>query len=536
MVGNRQDVSPRTRIVVFLVIAAAAAIATLLLKIFAGFDWGVIYYGLASMLGLALFLALFLGRPTTLNRWLSFAVITLTGAVAAAFMSFGQGMLLGRVLLFGWVPFTLVMLGSVMFVRRRVAPYRVVQITSAVLLNAYIAAYVQNKVLYQGIFKYMPQPILHCYGGPLAVFACPIGSTQQMVGMKLLPWLPLGVFIIIGAVVGRAACAWMCPFGMWQDLLYKVKVGARAKDRRWVSFGVIAFITALIGTALVLFLKLQPLRVFLYAWLPFNLLVLAVAIRGKLELPRRMWLGGFLSAVGLAAVVWFKFEVGYAVAFGFLGLVLLGLTGRWFAAMFAALAGFLLGWLGNPAFHVGPLSKLPLGLALAVAAFVVVLVIDVIAKASLPSNFLKFGVLLLVAGVASYLTAEPWFCKLCPQGTFGAGIPLVLWDPVNALRGLVGWLYWVKIGLLLFFIIASIAIKRPFCRVICPIGAIYSLFNRGSLMHLKMADPGTCSHCGLCRKVCPMDIDPEKSQNQLECIRCGECVSNCPKSCLKFKV
>ncbi len=535
MAGNRFEVSTRTRVLAFAVIAAASALATLLLKFLAGFDWGVLYYGLASMLGLGLFLALFLGRPTTANRWLSFIVISLTGAIAAAFLGIGQGLPLGRVLIFGWVPFTLIMLWSVVFVRRRVAPYRVVQITSAVLLNAYIAAYLQNRILYQGFLKYLPQPILNCYGGPLAVFACPIGSTQQMVGMKLLPWLPLGVFIVIGAVVGRAACAWICPFGMWQDLLYKVKVGAKAGHKRWISVAGIALISALIGAALVLFLKLPYLRVLLYAWLPFNLAVLAVAIKGKLELPRRMWLGGFLTAVGLAAVVWLKFEVGYAVAFGFVAMILFGITGRWFAAAFAAVAGLLIGGLGNPAFHVGPLAGLALGLGLAISALIVVVIIDVIAKVSLPSNFLKFGVLLLVAGVASYFTAEPWFCKLCPQGTFGAGIPLVLWDPVNALRGLVGWLYWVKIGLLLFFIIASIAIKRPFCRIICPIGAIYSLFNKGSLLHLKMADPGACTHCGLCRKVCPMDIEPEESQNQLECIRCGECVSNCPKSCLKFR-
>ena len=533
---NQPEISTRTRVWVFVAIVAASALATLLLKFLAGFDWGVLYYGLASMLGLGLFLALFLGRPTTATRWLSFIVLALTGAIAAAFLGIGQGMPLGRVLFFGWVPFTLIMLGAVVFVRRRVAPYRVVQITSALLLNAYIAAYVQNKILYQGIFKYMPEPILNCYGGPLAVFACPIGSTQQMVGMKLLPWLPLGVFIIIGAVVGRAACAWLCPFGMWQDLLYKIKVGAKAKNKRWISFTAIALITALIGAALVLFLKLLPLRVFLYAWLPFNLLTLAVAIRGKLDLPRRMWVGGFLAALGLAAVVWFKFEVGYAVAFGFLGLVLLGLTGRWFAAGFAAIAGFLLGWLGNPAFHVGPWSKLSLGIGLGVAAFAVVVLLDVIARASLPSNFLKFGVLLFVAGLASYLTAEPWFCKLCPQGTFGAGIPLVLWDPVHALRGLVGWLYWVKIGILLAFIVGAIAIKRPFCRVICPIGAVYSVFNKGSLLHLTFPGKEGCSECGVCRKVCPMDIDPHQNQNQLECIRCNECVSACPKSGLKFKV
>ena len=536
MTRQQEDISTRTRVFVFISISVAAVLSTLLLKFLARFDWGVVYFGLASMLGLGLFLALFLGRPSAANRWLSFVVISLTGAIAAAFLSFGQGMPLVRVLLFGWMPFTLVMLGSVVYARRRVAPFRVVQIASAVLLNAYIAAYVQNKILYQGIFKYMPEPILHCYGGPLAVFACPIGSTQQMVGQKLLPWLPLGVFLIVGAVVGRAACAWICPFGMWQDLLYKVKVGAKAGSKRWASFAVIALVTALIGAALVLFLKLPPLRVFLFAWLPFNLLVLAVAIRGKLDLPRRMWVGGFLAALGLAAVVWFKFEVGYAVASGLIGIVLLGLTGRWFAAAFTAIAGFLLGWLGNPTFHVGPLSRLPLGLALAVAAFIVVLVIDVLAKASLPSNFLKFGVLLFVAGLASYLTAEPWFCKLCPQGTFGAGIPLVLWDPVHALRGLVGWLYWVKIGILLGVIVAAIAVKRPFCRVICPIGAVYSVLNKGSLMHLTFSGQNVCTNCGVCRKVCPMNIDPHENQNQLECIRCNECVSACPKSGLKFKV
>jgi polyferredoxin len=164
-----------------------------------------------------------------------------------------------------------------------------------------------------------------------------------------------------------------------------------------------------------------------------------------------------------------------------------------------------------------------------------VVILDIVIKLSLPSNFLKFGVLLLVAGLASYLTAEPWFCKLCPQGTLGAGIPLVLWDPVHALRGLVGWLYFVKIGILLAFIVAAIAIKRPFCRVICPIGAVYSVFNKASMLHLKL-EPQSCTECALCRKSCPMDIEPHAGQNQLECIRCGECVSNCPKSGLKFKV
>ncbi len=536
MTQDRFDISRKTRIIVFALISGSAVIVTLLLKFLGRFDWGVLYYGFATVLGLGLFLALFLGRPTVLRRWLSFLTISLTGLIAAASLSFGQGLPFGRVLVFGWVPFTLIMLATVVYVRRRVAPYRVVHIIAAVMLNSYIVAYLQSKVLFQGFFKYVPQPILNCYGGPLAVFACPIGSTQQMIGMKFLPWLPLGVFIVVGAVVGRAACAWLCPFGMWQDLLYKVKVGPKAGAKRWAGLGLIAAITLVIGAALVTWLKLPWVAVFIYAWLPFNLLVLAVVLRGKLALPAKMWIGSFLAAVGLAAVVWFKHEIGYAVAAGFVGMVLLGLTGRWFAAGASAVAGLLLGWLGNPAFHLGPLSGLGLGVALAVAGFALVFVLDILLKLSLPSNFLKFGMLLLVAGVASYLTAEPWFCKLCPQGTFGAGIPLVLWDPVGALRGLVGWLYFVKLGILLFTIVAAIAVKRPFCRVVCPIGAIYALFNKASLLHLEFPGRDACTNCGICKRVCPMDIDPHLAQNQLECIRCGECTTACPKSGLKFRV
>ncbi len=535
MTHDRFDISARTRVVVFALISGSAVVVTLLLKLLGHFDWGVLYYGLATVLGLGLFLALFLGRPTPKRRWLSFVTISLTGLVATASLAFGQGLSFGRVLIFGWVPFTFIMLATVMYVRRRVAPYRVTHIIAAVMLNAYIVAYLQSKVLYQGFFKFVPQPILNCYGGPLAVFACPIGSAQQMVGMRFLPWLPLGVFIVVGAVVGRAACAWLCPFGMWQDLLYKVKVGPRAGGKRWAGFGLVAAITAVIGAALVAWLKLPVVAVFVFGWLPFNLLVLVVVIRGKLAMPAKMWVGGFLASVGLAVVVWFKFEIGYAVAAGFLGMLLLGLTGRWFAAAASAVAGFLLGWLGNSAFHIGPLSGPGLGAALGTVAFILVLVLDIIVKLSLPSNFIKFGVLLLVAGVASYLTVEPWFCKLCPQGTLGAGIPLVLWDPVNALRGLVGWLYFVKIGILLLTIVAAIAIKRPFCRVVCPIGAVYALFNKGSLVHLHF-DATTCTNCGICKMVCPMDIDPHVAQNQLECIRCGECTTACPRSGLKFRV
>lgn len=416
--------------------------------------------------------------------------------------------------------------------RRRIAPFRIAQIVSTVLLNAYILAYIQNKILYQGFFKHIPEPVLNCYGGPLAVFACPIGSFQQMLGMKTIPWLPIGVFVVVGAFVGRAACAWMCPFGLWQDLLYKIKVGPRAGAKRWVSFGVIEGIAAAASLLLVFLVHVAWWKMLLFAWLPFSGLMLYVTLRGKFDIPRRMSVGGALAATGLAALVWAKFGAGFGVVTGAAGLLVLGLSGRTLAAALAAQAAFLISALG-PGFAIGPLSGAVLGAVLAAAAFGLVMLFDSALKVTLPATFLKYGFLVLVAGLASYLTIEPWFCKLCPQGTLGAGLPLVLWDPVNALRGLVGWLYWVKVGGLLLVILAAIAIKRPFCRLICPIGAIYAPFNKASLLRLKLDDP-VCTRCNICRRVCPMNIEPHQGPNQLECIRCFECVWACPKSGLRI--
>jgi len=178
---------------------------------------------------------------------------------------------------------------------------------------------------------------------------------------------------------------------------------------------------------------------------------------------------------------------------------------------------------------VGPLAGPVLAIVCAVVLADVVLVLDRVAHATLPATFLKYAFLLIVALVVAYKTGEPWFCKLCPQGTLEAGIPLVLWDPQGGLRDLVGWLYYMKVSILLLVVLASMSIKRPFCRLICPIGALYSVFNKFSLLHLNVHH--TCKTCRHCAGVCPMDIEVHQNANQLECIRCLECKYGCsPKS------
>ena len=65
----------------------------------------------------------------------------------------------------------------------------------------------------------------------------------------------------------------------------------------------------------------------------------------------------------------------------------------------------------------------------------------------------------------------PYFCKLiCPAGTLEGGIPLVLKN--QSLRSAIGWLYTWKTVLLAVTILLSILIYRPFCKYICPLGAV----------------------------------------------------------------
>ncbi len=155
-------------------------------------------------------------------------------------------------------------------------------------------------------------------------------------------------------------------------------------------------------------------------------------------------------------------------------------------------------------------------------------------------RYLKYAVLaVLVVGLPLFLrdgygTGDPYFCKyLCPVGTLEGGIPLVLLS--DALRPVIGWLFSWKMLLLVICVLASVFIYRPFCRYICPLGAVYSLFNRVSMVRMKV-DKGLCIDCGACSKVCGMKVDPSKDPNSAECIRCGECKDVCPVHALSFTV
>lgn len=127
---------------------------------------------------------------------------------------------------------------------------------------------------------------------------------------------------------------------------------------------------------------------------------------------------------------------------------------------------------------------------------------------------------------------KPWFCKyICPVGTLEGGIPLVLMN--ENLRAAVGFLFKWKVAVLIGILLFSIIIYRPFCRYICPLGAIYGVFNKISFVRYSV-DDSKCTKCGVCQKNCKLNIKVYENPNSMDCIRCGSCKDGCPEKAIKI--
>ena len=134
--------------------------------------------------------------------------------------------------------------------------------------------------------------------------------------------------------------------------------------------------------------------------------------------------------------------------------------------------------------------------------------------------------LLQVTGVGT-----PAFCAwLCPAGTLEAGIPLLAMN--EDLRQMMGPLFNWKMFVLVALVAACLFMYRPFCRFLCPLGALYSFFNRFALLRWTVAEEA-CVHCGACVAACKMDI---REVGDRECIQCGVCVSACEQGAIRFSL
>ncbi|HHX53487.1 MAG TPA: 4Fe-4S binding protein [Clostridiales bacterium] len=271
------------------------------------------------------------------------------------------------------------------------APRHIAQAVWTAVTNSYVAGFLKGRI-YQGELKKICVPGMNCYSCPGALGSCPIGAMQAVVGSSgfKFSYYVVGFLTLIGALIGRFVCGWLCPFGLFQDLLHKIPFPKKIKTFR--------------GD--------KPLRLLKYVI---------------------------------------------------------------FAVFVILLPMFLTNDFGN---------------------------------------------------------GSPYFCKLiCPVGTAMAGIPLLMLN--ESMRALAGFLFRWKLVILIITVLLSILIYRPFCKYICPLGAVYSLFNRISVFKYRL-DETKCISCGACSRVCKMNIDPTKNCNSPECIRCGLCKKACPTDAITY--
>ena len=136
-----------------------------------------------------------------------------------------------------------------------------------------------------------------------------------------------------------------------------------------------------------------------------------------------------------------------------------------------------------------------------------------------------FVILLPMFAVDAFGQGNSWFCKyICPAGTLEGGVLLPLLN--QGLRSAIGALYHWKLGILIALLLLSILIYRPFCKYLCPLGAIYGMFNKHSLVRYRVSEEA-CVSCGACERACPMGVSIVKGMHLAECVYCGQCKQAC---------
>jgi ferredoxin-type protein NapH len=145
-------------------------------------------------------------------------------------------------------------------------------------------------------------------------------------------------------------------------------------------------------------------------------------------------------------------------------------------------------------------------------------------KFSLPARVAHTKYLVLVAMVFAIPFLFPnsllVFCRTCPAATLESSIP---WRIIGVSSPFTSAFY-LRIAVLVAVIALAIAVSRGFCRLLCPLGAIFSVFNRFSLFRIRLTKHD-CDDCGRCLKNCPVEIHPVHQMNSPECIRCLKCTS-----------
>ena len=126
-----------------------------------------------------------------------------------------------------------------------------IQAGATLLTNIHLPNFAKG-TLYQGGGKYVCVPGLNCYSCPGAAGACPVGAFQAVVGSSKFrfSYYITGILILLGVLLGRFICGFLCPFGWFQELLHKIpspKLSTKKlKPLRYLKYAVLLVMVVLL--------------------------------------------------------------------------------------------------------------------------------------------------------------------------------------------------------------------------------------------------------------------------------------------------
>jgi ferredoxin len=342
---------------------------------------------------------------------------------------------------------------------------------STTLLNLQVFGYSLRSVC---------SPGFNCHGCPWATAACPIGVMAYGSALQTIPVLAIASVLAVGVVLGRLVCSFACPFGLFQELLYRIPT-PKIRLPRFARYGKYA--------ALVLL-------VFIFPWMlgfdPGGYLAV-----GKPELNKGMAGDIDVSVVvenpGTEPVVSPK-------------VLILYLSTDSKEEVYREVREF-------------PDITVPPGQAITLPVFEV-------------PNHLANASLVVDSPQSSITPRSPYslyYCRLCPKGTLTSAIPAFASGKTGLALGDWARQRWLPLSILGFFLLMMVISARPFCRLFCPLGAMYALTARAAITRIAI-NPATCISCGACDRACTLGLDVRREIGGAECIACGECKRVCPTS------
>ncbi len=91
------------------------------------------------------------------------------------------------------------------------------------------------------------------------------------------------------------------------------------------------------------------------------------------------------------------------------------------------------------------------------------------------------------------------------------------------------------IGLIFFgLLLLNLYRRRFFCNTLCPLGALYGLLAKYSLIHLPVNE--NCSKCGACANHCTYYGSPFQDYLKSECVLCLNCLNDCPSAAIDVRL